>query len=316
MAKYARQKNFDIEDRNQTFSSKYIPDTYNLFVTMPEVEGYWDIIVTSLQDVCNSNESITFDNIYSDHTKNGGVGGDMSNEELLELQKKVSDHKSNLETSTRLVETCQQNLLTLISHLQKPSPTMARQSRSNSSKNLENEHTNGIDKSYTVGKTTGKNNKHTGKSVPQNKKQKKSGRLFYTSKHNPLSPVVVGSEVAYKLKNRHTEEWIQCEVTRIIGDGIKFEVRDPEPDENNNPGQTFKANYKEIILITEEAFNHPNYTYGSKVLARYPETTTFYPAVVVGTKKDGTVKLKFDGEEEANKETEVERKLVLPFPEK
>ena len=52
------------------------------------------------------------------------------------------------------------------------------------------------------------------------------------------------------------------------------------------------------------------------MLARYPETTTFYPAVVVGHRRDGTVRLKFDGEEEVNKETEVERRLVLPLPEK
>lgn len=52
------------------------------------------------------------------------------------------------------------------------------------------------------------------------------------------------------------------------------------------------------------------------MLARYPDTSTFYPAIVVGHKKDGRVRLKFDGEEEVNKETEVERRLVLPTPEK
>lgn len=284
---------------------------------MVDVEGHWDIIVTSLQDICNSNESTTFDNIYDVYFRNAKKL-DLPAEELEKLEKQVIDHKDNIETSSRLVETCQQNLRTLVSHLQKSAPPPSgRQSRSNSSKNISNKSSNGIEERSPSSKTPGKNNKSTGKSTsPQNKKQKKVGRLYYTSKYNPLGPVVVGSEVAYKLRNRHTEEWIQCEVTKVIGDGIKFEVRDPEPDENNNPGQTFKANYKEIILITDEAFDYPNYTYGSKVLARYPETTTFYPAVVVGTKKDGTVKLKFDGEEEANKETEVERKLVLPFPEK
>lgn len=50
-----------------------------------------------------------------------------------------------------------------------------------------------------------------------------------------------------------------------------------------------------------------------KVLARYPETTTFYPAEIMGYKKDGTCKLRFEGEEEVGKLTEVERKLVLPY---
>jgi SAGA-associated factor 29 len=57
-----------------------------------------------------------------------------------------------------------------------------------------------------------------------------------------------------------------------------------------------------------------SYPTGTKVLARYPETTTFYPAEVVGTKRDGTCKLMFEGEEEEGKETEVERRLVLPYP--
>ena len=146
--------------------------------------------------------------------------------------------------------------------------------------------------------------------------KQKTGRLYYTSPFNPLEPIVVGLEVAYKLRNRHFEEWIQCEVMRVIGDGMKFEIRDPEPDENNNPGQTFKANYKEVLLIPplDEVDELVNYSYGSKVLARYPETTTFYPAIVVGSRKDGRVRLKFDGEEEVNKETEVERRLVVPFP--
>ena len=37
--------------------------------------------------------------------------------------------------------------------------------------------------------------------------------------------------MAYKLRNRHSDEWIQCSVEKIIGDGIKFEIKDLEPDE-------------------------------------------------------------------------------------
>lgn len=148
---------------------------------------------------------------------------------------------------------------------------------------------------------------------PTKKVNRKMGKSFHTSKFNPLEPIIIGSEVAYKLKNRHTEEWIQCEVMKV--DGTKFEIRDPEPDENNNPGQTFKVNYKEILLIPtlEDAKLLVNYSYNTKVLARYPETTTFYTANVVGHVK-GMVKLIFDGEEEVNKETVIERRLVLPLP--
>ncbi|EGV66573.1 hypothetical protein CANTEDRAFT_117615 [Yamadazyma tenuis ATCC 10573] len=272
-------------------------------------EGHWNIITASLQDVCNTNESTHFDNIYADYLSDPSKIP-TSEEELEKLVKEVSDHKSNIETAKRLIETCQQNLQILITSVQKHSSAInTRQSRGSTAK-IE---TNTLSTSTPGNKAVSKSN---------TKKQKKVGRSFHTSKLNWSEPIIVGSEVAYKLRNRHSEEWIQCEVTKIIGDGVKFEVRDPEPDENNNPGQTFKANYREVILIVPEAEIAsnpkilPNYTYGAKVLARYPETTTFYPAMVVGTKKDTTVKLKFDGEEEANKETEVERRLVLPFPEK
>lgn len=263
----------------------------NITITMAveDSEGYWDSVVSSLQDICNANESLTFDDIFEDHKIDT-----LSEAELDTLKEEINDHKLNIDTAQRLIATLQQNLKTLISIIekaqqeqqQKLNPPLLR---------------------------AGKGQKNT-----KGKGNNKYGRLYWVSKFDPLEPIIVGSEVAYKLKNRHFEEWIQCEVTKILGDGTKYEIRDPEPDENNNPGQTFKANYKEILLVPSKAEvpNLISYPYGTKVLARYPETTTFYPAVVVGAKKDGTVRLKFDGEEEVNKETEVLRRLVLPFPEK
>ncbi|GMF00034.1 unnamed protein product [[Candida] boidinii] len=144
----------------------------------------------------------------------------------------------------------------------------------------------------------------------------KAGRSFYTSQFNPSEPVIVGSDVAFKPRQKDAE-WIQCVVTKVLSDnGTRFEVKDPEPDDNLPNGQLFKANWKDIILIPPMSLlkSLPNYPYGTHVLARYPETTTFYPAEVIGFKRDGTCRLKFEGEEEVGKETEVERRHVLPFP--
>ncbi|KAG7194004.1 SAGA HAT/Core module component [Scheffersomyces spartinae] len=269
-----------------------------------ETDGFWDIIVTSLQDVYNANGSLAFAAIKPDDISS------MLTEELERLREEIMDHKANLGTAGRLVDTCLQNLQTLLSQLQqkeKPRPTGKGAPPSGKY------HHEGS--SSSAGKVY---KRETGGKSKIKSKSKKEGRLFWTSKYNPLEPIVVGSEVAYKLRSRHFEEWIQCEVIKVIGDGIKFDIRDPEPDENNNPGQTFRASYKEILLIPDpsDVPQLTNYVYGNKVLARYPETTTFYPALVVGNKKDGNVRLKFYGEEEVNKETEVERRLVLPFPEK
>lgn len=260
-----------------------------------DTDGYWDIVVSSLQDICNSNESLSFDEIFEDYDDKKLAR--LNEADLDALKEEINDHILNIETAKRLISTSQQNLQTLITKAEKAQQQQQAAAALRTSKN----------------QASGKNTKVNGK-----KGNPKYGRLYWVSKYDPLEPIVVGSEVAYKLKNRHFEEWIQCEVTKILGDGTKYEIRDPEPDENNNPGQTFKANYKEILLVPSklEVPNLISYPYSTKVLARYPETTTFYPAVVVGQKKDGTVRLKFDGEEEVNKETEVERRLVLPFPER
>ncbi len=47
---------------------------------------------------------------------------------------------------------------------------------------------------------------------------------FNSSPYNPSDPILVGSEVAFKLKGQRgaSDEWIQCEVTRIYGDGTKY----------------------------------------------------------------------------------------------
>lgn len=187
-----------------------------------------------------------------------------------------------------------------------------------------------------------------------------SGNGGPTSSYIPLT---VGAQVAFRLHKQRVnteeeEEWIQCEVTKVFADGARYEVRDPEPDENNNPGQYYKAGYRDLIRIPPppDASNSntgsssgggpagsgsgsngtggassssssaatlasssansdlPPLVHGQKVLARYPETTTFYRAEVVTVRRDGKCRLKFVGEEDEGKEQEVERRVVLPLP--
>ncbi|ODQ78877.1 hypothetical protein BABINDRAFT_162547 [Babjeviella inositovora NRRL Y-12698] len=246
-------------------------------------ESIWNNVISSLQDICNAGESYAL--ALQDQPDESTV------EELQEQKAQVLSHKDDLEKGKRLLTATLDNIDKLIVS-QSAAETVAQ---------------------------------------PKPKKtdaKSKRGRSFYTSVYNPSDPVTIGSEVAYRLRQRNhnpyggasasgMSEWIQCEVLKVLADGTKFEIRDPEPDENNNPGQIFKASYKEILLVPtpDEARELINYPYGTKVLARYPETTTFYLAEVIGTKRDGRCRLRFDGEEEEGKETEVERRLVLPYPE-
>ena len=89
---------------------------------------------------------------------------------------------------------------------------------------------------------------------------------------------------------------------------IRYEVQDPEPDENGAPGQKYKALAGALIAIPSADAILPDYVVGQHVLARYPETTTFYRAEVTGMKKDAC-KLKF--EDDQNQEMEVDRRYVL-----
>ncbi|KAI5970714.1 GBP2 [Candida margitis] len=364
-----------------------------------EVEGNWDIIITSLQDICTSNESLPFDSIHDINQNQDEQQEEyyksLTSQELTKLKQDIIDHKSNIGTAKRLIDTSMENISRLIEYLQKdelkkkqqrekekehqqqgakgtgagagagagaddgdedgenedevPIASTTKRRRASSASSTSSKPGSPMASASTAhhrrgesakpitasqattsskisgkggkssggkasaskasgGKASGATNSGTG-AIGKGKKLKKVGRSYWTSKYNPSEPIYIGSEVAFKLRNR-INEWIQCEVVKIIGDGIKFEIRDPEPDENNNPGHTFRANYKEVLLIPTEDMRYDliNYAYGTRVLARYPDTTTYYAAIVVGHKKDGNVRLKFDGEEEVNKECEVERR--------
>ncbi|ODQ52727.1 hypothetical protein SAICODRAFT_19524 [Saitoella complicata NRRL Y-17804] len=133
------------------------------------------------------------------------------------------------------------------------------------------------------------------------------------AKSQPEAQITVGSQVAFKPKG--TSDWIQCNVIRLLGEGskAKVDVQDPEPDDNNTL-HTFRTTVSSLIFVPPTSDGLAPFPNGTMVLARYPETTTFYKAEVTGMKRDGSCKLKFEGEEEVGKETEVERRLVLEMP--
>ena len=94
----------------------------------------------------------------------------------------------------------------------------------------------------------------------------------------------------------------------MLTKGFRYEVQDPEPDESGTGGQTYKATASALIAIPGPDAILPDFPVGKLVLARYPETTTFYRAEVTGVKKD-VYRLKF--EDDQNQEMEVYRRFVL-----
>ncbi|KAI9807818.1 MAG: hypothetical protein M1825_005123 [Sarcosagium campestre] len=128
------------------------------------------------------------------------------------------------------------------------------------------------------------------------------------------------AEVAYKQsKQKGVEgEWIQCIILNVIAPKLandidySYEVQDPEPDENGHPGQIYKTSASTLVPIPAAGSALADYPKGKQVLARYPDTTTFYRAEVMGMKRD-SCRLKFEGEEEIGKEMDVDRRYVLDY---
>ena len=128
-------------------------------------------------------------------------------------------------------------------------------------------------------------------------------------------------------------EGILCRVTSVIGEGKqrRYEIIDADPDPPT-PSVPYRASVNHLIPIPPPSSNTtlPDLSKGKNVLALYPGTTTFYKAEVVtvwrqidgkvkkedGSKEgepvDNLVRLRFEGEDEADREMSVERRYVLP----
>lgn len=128
-----------------------------------------------------------------------------------------------------------------------------------------------------------------------------------------------GTEVLYRdpRKRTNTEgEGILCRVTAIIGEGKqrRYEIIDADPDPPT-PAIPYRASINHLVPIppTNSNMTLPKFDRGTNVIALYPETTTFYNAVVlVGkAKEENMVRLNFEGEDEEDRDRSVERRYIL-----
>lgn len=294
-----------------------------------KMDEQWDLVISSLQDIYYANVVMPYDEDVQ--LKEVELNG-LPHERLEEHLNHFNKHLQNVKRAQRLVASVGENVKILLERAQDKEQTASKVPPPSSPSISNIDHNTGevvmnstvADNEQEKASTeppTGEVPAAQASPQPQPQLQQTArplGRSGWVSQFNPNGPISIGSEVAFKPKKGGEGEWFQCVVVKVSADGLRFEVRDPEPDELGNPGKTFKCSWREIIFIplegTDQKTETPNYPPGTKVLARYPETTTFYPAVVIGSKRDGTCRLKFDGEEEVDKETEVLRRLVLPCP--
>ncbi|KAJ4341751.1 hypothetical protein N0V95_007143 [Ascochyta clinopodiicola] len=155
-------------------------------------------------------------------------------------------------------------------------------------------------------------------------------------KDHPPRRLSPNTEVLYRNSKQRVNqegEGILCRVTSVIGDGKqrRYEIIDADPDPPT-PSQPYRASVAHLVPIPSPSANTtlPDLPKKRGVLALYPGTTTFYKAEVVANwvaervkkekddkeastdGKENLVRLRFEGEDEADREMSVERRYVLP----
>jgi len=128
-----------------------------------------------------------------------------------------------------------------------------------------------------------------------------------------------GEEVAFRRKipgMTDEQDWILGRVVRVIGDGKsrRYEVQDPYPDEGSTNSR-YKSSASQMVPIPAEGSPLEDYEVGKRVLALYPDTTTFYRAEILATSDDrAKVQLLFE-DDVASALKIVERRFVLDHKE-
>ncbi|KAH8601738.1 SGF29 tudor-like domain-containing protein [Bisporella sp. PMI_857] len=127
----------------------------------------------------------------------------------------------------------------------------------------------------------------------------------------------LGAEVAFKPKipgQTKEHDWIQGIVTKVIGEGKsrRYDVQDPFPDEvTGKQGESYRSSASSMVTIPPVGTPLQDYEVGKRVLALYPETTTFYRADVKAMLEGGSkVQLLFE-DEPAGALKIVDRRFVL-----
>lgn len=167
------------------------------------------------------------------------------------------------------------------------------------------------EKSKTADKARGTKRPAAGKTGGAKKKKPKvaaEGSDSSTAKVRTggNSSIPPGSEVACRVKEGGQATWILATVRRYVSESKKYEVMDSGEEEGRKTHMVFKKHIKVLSKTAE------NIEIGTRVMAIYVETTTFYSAIVRG-RKSGNYLLAFDDEEEeeAGLAKEVRRQHVF-----
>jgi len=110
------------------------------------------------------------------------------------------------------------------------------------------------------------------------------------------SDVLVAARISNSTED--TEQWILATTVKYFPHVQKYEVEDADPMCDSDPNTKRKHHLvKEIIPLPGSSDAGPDIPKGSNVLAMFPNTTSFYKAVVV-KRKGGEYLLQFEDDDE------------------
>eukprot|EP00741_Cyanophora_paradoxa_P013635 tig00020704_g13164.t1 len=101
-----------------------------------------------------------------------------------------------------------------------------------------------------------------------------------------VSILMPGTEVAAKIRDKRNpqtpEQWILARVVRYLAERDRYEVEDVDPGDEGEPQKKHVVPSKQIMpLPNDDDFDRiPELPKDSHVIALFPDTTTFYEAIV------------------------------------
>jgi len=126
---------------------------------------------------------------------------------------------------------------------------------------------------------------------------------------------LVAAQIA---KVKRSPHWILARIVRYLRDKKKYEVEDEDPgeDENNPVRKHFTLSTSCVVPLPRGDGTDPEYPKDSLVFAVFPNTTTFYTAIVAASpkkKRNGEYLLKFFDDEDVIRKVPAVYVVHIPF---
>ncbi|KAL0486702.1 hypothetical protein AKO1_001626 [Acrasis kona] len=149
-----------------------------------------------------------------------------------------------------------------------------------------------------------------GESANKQKKRTDDADTYLGNTEDLLKP---GEKVAAKASD--SGDWILGSVVKYLADKKKYEIEDEDDDSNR---KRYKLNKRLVVGLPRLFDASKVFPKGSQVLAMFPNTTTFYPAIVdrePNKQNNFFYMLRFEDDEEDGKvvSRKVTHKHVIPM---